>query len=599
MIRVLTVLFIAMTRLAMAEQSNVVSGLADLVITNAKIYSPGNNHDSLAIKSNRILAVGSETDIKTLVGPQTTQLNAKGCSVTPGFHDSHVHFLSGSIGLTQVDLADADSVEELEKRIVAFSQRAPNEACIVGRGWVYGTFQGGLPNKAILDRIVPNKPAVMKCYDGHTLWVNTRALQAANITRDTPDPEGGIIVRDPVTMEPTGVLKEAAQTLMDNVIPKPTRSDKLSALRKGMAEAHRFGITSVFDAGVDREELDLYESLRADGELNLRFTFALTSRRNMSESDANQLTSLRREFPRLDIPAVKLFVDGVIESHTAVMLADYANKPSRGLPETSQEDLNRIIELLDRRGWQIVVHAIGDGGIRMTLDAIERAQQLNPVPSTPRRHRLEHIESISTADIGRFGSLGVMASMQPHHANPNSNIFGVWAANLGSDRASRAWVWKSIQDAGGVIAFGSDWPVVSLDPRLGMHTALTRQTLQGKPDEGFLSSQRLPLAPVLNAYTYGSAFAENEEGQKGALVAGSLADVVIWDRDLFSLPVDQVHTANVRMTILDGRVVFQQKEPGCLQTSLFDTKSDSPALIPKCIRTKPTIRFRKSKLYLR
>ncbi|MFN7891016.1 MAG: amidohydrolase [Pirellula sp.] len=599
MIRVLTVLFIAMTRLAMAEQSNVVSGLADLVITNAKIYSPGNNHDSLAIKSNRILAVGSETDIKTLVGPQTTQLNAKGCSVTPGFHDSHVHFLSGSIGLTQVDLADADSVEELEKRIVAFSQRAPNEACIVGRGWVYGTFQGGLPNKAILDRIVPNKPAVMKCYDGHTLWVNTRALQAANITRDTPDPEGGIIVRDPVTMEPTGVLKEAAQTLMDNVIPKPTRSDKLSALRKGMAEAHRFGITSVFDAGVDREELELYESLRANGELNLRFTFALTSRRNMSESDANQLTSLRREFPRLDIPAVKLFVDGVIESHTAVMLADYANKPSRGLPETSQEDLNRIIELLDRRGWQIVVHAIGDGGIRMTLDAIERAQQLNPVPSTPRRHRLEHIESISQADIGRFGPLGVMASMQPYHANPNSNIFGVWAANLGSDRASRAWVWKSIQDAGGVIAFGSDWPVVSLDPRLGMHTALTRQTLQGKPDEGFLSSQRLPLAPVLNAYTYGSAFAENEEGQKGALVADSLADVVIWDRDLFSLPVDQVHTANVRMTILDGRVVFQQKEPGGLPTSSFDTKSDSPSLIPKCIRTKPTIRFQKSKLYLR
>ena len=383
MIRVLTVLFIAMTRLAMAEQSNVVSGLADLVITNAKIYSPGNNHDSLAIKSNRILAVGSETDIKTLVGPQTTQLNAKGCSVTPGFHDSHVHFLSGSIGLTQVDLADADSVEELEKRIVAFSQRAPNEACIVGRGWVYGTFQGGLPNKAILDRIVPNKPAVMKCYDGHTLWVNTRALQAANITRDTPDPEGGIIVRDPVTMEPTGVLKEAAQTLMDNVIPKPTRSDKLSALRKGMAEAHRFGITSVFDAGVDREELELYESLRANGELNLRFTFALTSRRNMSESDANQLTSLRREFPRLDIPAVKLFVDGVIESHTAVMLADYANKPSRGQPETSQEDLNRIIELLDRRGWQIVVHAIGDGGIRMTLDASKPSHPMDRTDQYP------------------------------------------------------------------------------------------------------------------------------------------------------------------------------------------------------------------------
>jgi predicted amidohydrolase YtcJ len=560
MIRVLTVLFIAMTRLAMAEQSNVVSGPADLVITNAKIFLPGNNYVSLAIKSNRILAVGNEAEIERLVGPQTKRLDAKGCSVTPGIHDAHVHFLSGSIGLTQVDLADADSVEEVEKRILEFVQRSPNEACIVGRGWVYGTFQGGLPNKAILDRIVPNKPVVMKCYDGHTLWVNSKALQAANITRDTPDPEGGIIVRDPVTQEPTGVLKEAAQTLMDSVIPVPTRSDKLAALREGIAEAYRFGVTSVFDAGVDREELELYEALRAAGELNLRFTFALTSRRNMSESDANQLTSLRREFPRLDIPAVKLFVDGVIESHTAVMLADYANKPSRGLPETSQGDLNRIVELLDRRGWQIVVHAIGDGGIRMTLDAIERAQQLNPTPTKPRRHRLEHVESISKEDIGRFGCLGVIASMQPYHANPNSNIYSVWAANLGSDRASRAWVWKSIQDAGGTIAFGSDWPVVGLDPRLGMHTALTRQTLQGKPEEGFLSSQRLPLTSVLDAYTRGSAFAENAEGQKGTLKAGLLADVVIWDRDLNSLPVDQVHSAKATTTILDGQVVFEPKE---------------------------------------
>jgi hypothetical protein len=280
----------------------------------------------------------------------------------------------------------------------------------------------------------------------------------------------------------------------------------------------------------------------------------------MSESDANHLTSLRREFSRLDIPAVKLFVDGVIESHTAVMLADYANKPSKGLPETSQEDLNRIVEILDRRGWQIVVHAIGDGGIRMTLDAIERAQRLNPMPTNPRRHRLEHIESISQADIGRFGSLGVIASMQPYHANPNSNIFGVWAANLGSDRASRAWVWKSIQDAGGAIAFGSDWPVVGLDPRLGMHTALTRKTLRGEPAEGFLSSQRLPLSTVLHAYTRGSAFAENSEEQRGTLAAGLLADIVVWDRDLHSLPVDQVHTAKVITTILDGKLVFQQTE---------------------------------------
>ena len=231
----------------------------------------------------------------------------------------------------------------------------------------------------------------------------------------------------------------------------------------------------------------------------------------------------------------------------------------------------------------------------MTLDAIERAQQLNPVPSTPRRHRLEHIESISTADIGRFGSLGVIASMQPYHANPNSNIFSVWAANLGSERASRAWVWKSIQDAGGTIAFGSDWPVVGLDPRLGMHIALTRQTLQGRPEEGFLSSQRLPLASVIDAYTRGSAFAENAEGQKGTLKAGLLADVVVWDRDLNSLPVDQVHSAKVTTTILDGQVVFEQKEMVCWPTKSHEAVSSNQQ-ISKCLPSGTIPRFRKANL---
>ena len=233
----------------------------------------------------------------------------------------------------------------------------------------------------------------------------------------------------------------------------------------------------------------------------------------------------------MNIPAVKLFVDGVIESHTAVLLAEYANRPSLGLPETNKVDLDRIVELLDRRGWQIVVHAIGDGGIRMTLDAFERAQKLNPIPDRPRRHRLEHIESVSKADIDRFGRMGVIASMQPYHANPNSNIFGVWAVNLGAERASRVWVWKSIRDAGGQLAFGSDWPVVGLDPRLGMHTALTRQTLQGLPNGGFIHAQRLPLEAVLDTYTRGSAFAESTEDKKGTLAVGLLVGVGVWDQE--------------------------------------------------------------------
>ena len=558
MSRVVALLLAFTSSFVIAKQPNAIKGPADLIIENAKIFQPGTNHVALAIKDNRILAVGTQAEVEAHIGPNTKRLDARGCSVTPGMHDAHVHFLSGSLGLTQVDLSDADSIEAIEVKIRSFADLHPKQSWVVGRGWVYGTFQDGLPNKTLLDRMVPDRPAIMKCYDGHTLWVNSRALQAAKINSDTTDPEGGIIVRDPTTGEPTGVLKEAAQTLMDGVIPKPTPSEKLSALRSGIAEAHRLGVTSVLDAGVDREELELFETLRKNGGLSLRFTFALTGRKNMSESDADQLTAIRKDFPELNIPAVKLFVDGVIESHTAVLLSAYANRPtSLGLPETSKEDLDRIIELLDRRGWQILVHAIGDGGVRMTLDAFERAQKINPVPTHPRRHRLEHVESISKADIDRVGRLGVIASMQPYHANPNSNIFGVWAVNLGAERASRAWVWKSIKDAGGQLAFGSDWPVVGLDPRLGMHTALTRQTLRGEPSEGFVPEQRLPLEAVLDAYTRGSAFAEFADESKGSLTAGRLADLVIWDHDLFSLPVDQVHTAKVRTTIVRGRVVYQ------------------------------------------
>ena len=558
MSRVFALLLIFTAGFAIAEQPNAINGPADLIIENAKIFLPGTSHVALAIKENRILAVGTHAEIEAHLGPNTKRVNARGCSVTPGFHDAHVHFLSGSLGLSQVDLSDTDSIEAIETKIRSFADLHPNQSWVVGRGWVYGTFQDGLPTKALLDRMVPDRPAVMKCYDGHTLWVNSQALQAAKINRDTTDPEGGIIVRDPATGEPTGVLKEAAQTLMDSVLPKPTLSDKLSALRTGIAEAHRLGVTSVLDAGVDREELELFETLRKNGGLSLRFTFALTGRRNMSETDADQLTAIRQDFPELNIPAVKLFVDGVIESHTAVLLSAYANRPtSLGLPETSKEDLDRIVELLDRRGWQILVHAIGDGGVRMTLDAFERAHKVNPVPANPRRHRLEHVESISKEDIDRFGRLGVIASMQPYHANPNSNIFGVWAVNLGAERASRAWVWKSIKDAGGQLAFGSDWPVVGLDPRLGMHTALTRQTLRGEPSAGFVPEQRLTLESVIDAYTRGSAFAEFADGKKGSLTAGMLADVVVWDKDLFSLPVDQVHIAKVRTTIVRGRVVYQ------------------------------------------
>ncbi len=539
---------------AIALTSNTLAQPPDLIVANGHLFGADSpTASALAVTGERISAVGDDAQITKLAGPATKRIDAAGGTVMPGLHDAHVHFLSGSSSLSQIDLAGAETLTDIEARILAFIQQHPNDPVFVGRGWLYGSFPGGMPDKQMLDRLIPGRPAIMRCYDGHTVWCNTAALAAAGITRATADPATGEIVRDPVTREPTGVLKEAAQDLIEKVIPKPTRAERLKAVRQGIALAHQLGVTSVCEAGAGLEELDVLETLRAGGELQLRFAIALQGKPAMSEAEIEQLDVLKRRFPNMNIGAVKLYVDGVIESHTAAMLSPYANRATQGLPETSPDELNRVIESLDRRGWQIMVHAIGDGGIRMTLDAFEHAAKSNPIPPQGRRHRLEHIESISQSDIARFGQLGIIASMQPYHANPNSNIFNVWAANLGPDRASRAWVWNSIQQAGGRLAFGSDWPVVSLDPRLGMHTALTRQTLDGKPPQGFIADQCLPLPNVLAAYTSNAAYSQFAETQQGHLKVGQLADIVIWNKNIFNLPVAEVHKAQITKTIFNGK----------------------------------------------
>jgi predicted amidohydrolase YtcJ len=238
------------------------------------------------------------------------------------------------------------------------------------------------------------------------------------------------------------------------------------------------------------------------------------------------------------------------------MLAPYADQPTTGIPNYAPEEMNRIAAMMDRRGWQIWVHTIGDGAIHMALDAFEHAAKVNPDQPRGRRHRLEHVETIDAADIGRIGRLGVIASMQPYHANPSPNQLEVWSGNIGPDRASRAWVWKSIKDAGGRLAFGSDWSVVSLDPRLGIHVAVNRTTPRGDPPGGWLPEQKLPLTEVIDAYTIGAAYASFDEQRKGSLAPGMLADIVILSADIFGMPPDRVMEAEVEHTIFDGKVVY-------------------------------------------
>jgi hypothetical protein len=402
----------------------------------------------------------------------------------------------------------------------------------------------------------------MVAYDGHTAWANTKALAAAGITRATPDPKNGVIVKDPKTGEPTGVFKEEAMELVGRVVPEPTRSDRLRALHAAIDEAHRAGITSVQNAHGDLAEFELYEELRRDNALKVRVYSALSADGNLNESQADAFDAIRQRFP--DDPlfktgAIKLMLDGVIESHTAVMLEPYSNRPGvKGTPMISRADLDRVVTMLDRRGWQVMIHAIGDGAIRMALDAYERAASVNPAPARGRRHRIEHIETTDPADIPRFGKLGVIASMEPYHANPSPYQIDVWAGNIGPERASRGWVYRGIHDAGGRLAFGSDWPVVTIDPRFGLNMAVNRTTPEGTPPGGWYADQRVPLELAVEAYTSGAAYASFDEQRKGRIVPGMLADLVVLTTDIFAAPPARLMDAKVDVTIFDGKVVFER-----------------------------------------
>jgi predicted amidohydrolase YtcJ len=564
LVAALAVLVVALGLAVVPRQGvGAASPSADLVVVNGAVYPGGGapRAAAVAIAGGKILKVGTNEEVEALKGPATKTVDAQGGTVMAGFNDSHVHFLGGGQSLEQVNLFEAADLASVQAKIRAFAAERKDRPWVLGRGWLYASFPGGLPTRAQLDEVVPDRPAAMTCYDGHTLWVNSKALAAAGITKTTPDPANGQIVRDPATGEATGVLKEAAQRLVREAMPKLTREDKLAAIRRAIQEARRLGVTSVQNAGMDPEEFELYAELEAKHELGVRMYAALAAPPGFTEERARLYEEVRRKHPDgpyLKTGAVKLYADGVIEAHTAAVLEPYANRDTKGIRNYTAEEMNRIVGTMDARGWQVFIHAIGDAGIRMALDAYEQAARANPAPERGRRHRIEHIEAASAADLPRFGRQGVIASMQPFHADPNANVLEVWAVNLGPERASRAWAWKTILDAGGRLTFGTDWPVVDLDPRPGIRTALTRKTRDGKPDGGFGPGQRLPLATVVDAWTSGPAYASFEEGRKGTLAPGMLADVVVLSTDVFKESPEKAADFEVETTIFDGQVVYSR-----------------------------------------
>jgi predicted amidohydrolase YtcJ len=550
--------------LIVGAQRGDTDGPIDVIVHNATVYTAGAGGtmaEAVAIRGNQILRVGSEREVMRLRRPQTTIIDAKGAAVVPGFNDAHLHFISGGLSLERIDLVGADTLDEIQSRIRTWATDHADAPWVLGRGWYYQPFPGGLPTRQQLDTIVSDRPAQIISYDGHTSWVNTRALRLARITRKTPHPPGGVIVKDPKTGEPTGVLKEAAMALVGSHVPASTGTERAAALRAAIGEAQRNGITSVQSASGNAEDFELYTEARRDGELGVRVYSALETSGALSAAAIADLDAVAKRYP--DDPlfkagAIKILLDGVIEAHTAAMLAPYANDTATGTPTIDADELNRMVRLLDAGGWQILTHAVGDRAVNMALTAYEHAVRSNPLPSRGRRHRIEHAETVDRADLPRFGALGVIASMQPYRGSPSPGQIDVWFSNVGPERASGGWPYNSIAAGAGRLAFGTNWPGVPLNPLLGLHTAVTRTTPDGLPEGGWYQGERLTLKAAIDAYTSGAAWASFDEQRKGSLAPGMLADLVVLSEDIFEAPASRLASTRIAVTIFDGRIVYRR-----------------------------------------
>ncbi|HLB88349.1 MAG TPA: amidohydrolase [Terriglobales bacterium] len=537
------------------------STVADTVVTNARIYTVNSKQpwaEALAISGDRILAVGSAKDVAPYRGPATKVIDAGGRLMLPGFTDCHIHFMDGSMGLTQVDLNGTKSIAEIQKRVKDYAAAHPKEPWITGMGWTYPTFgPSALPDKKFLDEVVAARPVYLVAFDGHSSWANSKALALAGINRETPDPPNGKIVRDEKG-EATGALKESAGDLVSKLLPKPSREERLAALRLGIHEANKFGLVRVHSAGQDFEWLDLYDELRRSGELTVRFYVAYFLDPPQLTPDAiEKIEQVRRTYRDewISSGVVKTMLDGVVEAHTAAMLAPYSDDPTQsGKLFWDPAKYKDAVTELDRRGLQIFTHAIGDKAVRLALDAYQEAAEANHTQDA--RPRIEHIETITAQDIPRFGKLSVIASMQPLHAYPDDDTLKIWARNVGPERAQRAWVWHSIESTGGRLAFGSDWPVVTLNPWPGVQNALTRQTTEGDPPGGWIPKERISLADAIKGYTLGAAFAGHREKTEGSLEPGKLADLIVLSQDLFKIEPTDIGKTEVLLTMVGGKVVY-------------------------------------------
>jgi hypothetical protein len=540
-----------MTTVSGAQPPAVVSPVT-LAIVNGRVWTGDPQRpwaDAVAIAGDRIAEVGSSAAIAKRVPKGATVIDAKGGMVTPGFIDSHVHFLTGGFGLTSVQLRDARTRELFIGRIAAYAKTVPSGTWIQQGDWDHMLWGGELPTRAWIDSVTPNHPVWINRLDGHMSLANSAALRAAGVTRDTKDVAGGEIVRD-AAGEPTGVLKDNAMGLVDRVVPEPTRAQSLAALDAAMTHVAARGVTSVHHMGT-WDELAVFEQAHRDGRLRTRIYAAVPLATWARLRDTLAARGGVRGDAWLHVGGLKGFVDGSLGSHTAAMLEPFTDAPSdRGFFVTLPEVMADWVTGADAAGLHVMVHAIGDRAIRSQLDLYERVAAAHG--ARDRRFRIEHAQHIAPSDVGRFATLGVIASMQPYHAIDD----GRWAEQvIGPVRAQGTYAFRSLLDRKTRIAFGSDWFVAPATPLEGIYAAVTRRTLDDAHPGGWVPSQKIAVEEALAAYTREAAYAEFMEQEKGMLRRGMLADVVVLDRDLTRIAPETIRDARVRVTVVGGRIV--------------------------------------------
>lgn len=533
---------------------------AQLIIQNASVYTldpAAPWAEAVAIAGNRIIYVGDNAGVAAYIGPESRVLDGEGRTLMPGIIDTHFHLLWGSHSLYGAPLRQVESLGDLQAVLTQWMEDHPDAPVIVGEGITYGVPDKETPlTRHHLDQIEADKPIVLTAFDQHSCFANTKALEMAGLLQGSPTPlSAGEIVMGEDGLA-TGELYEMdAMMAIKAILPKLSAQEEEAVLQQGLALVASYGITSIHNMDGNRHQAQLYADIEARGELSLRIYMPLWVKPEMSEQDMLDrsqaiLELLNGEMVRGGV--VKFFMDGVYESHTALSVNGFADRPGEhGEPIWPHERFVRFASLADEKGYQIVVHAVGDGAVRQVLDGYQQVQSNNGERDS--RHRIEHIELIQSNDVPRFVELGVVSSMQPLHGTTDGEL---WQTRVDPAEYDRAFAWRTLRESGATLVFGSDWPVVTCNPYQSIAAAMLR-----KPMITGGAEHQQTLEESLQAYTRDAAWVEFQEGLKGEIRTGLLADLVLLSHDIFTLSPSEIASVNAALTICDGRIVFERHIP--------------------------------------